>query len=139
MGDFFIGVFVVIGIWVFFKMKSTGDAVNAFEASDDAESWYVENNIIPSTVLFSRYNYDGAAIHSGADVLIGQGKDNNDKTVGFAIEVVPGGGVVRGLILNPASLAGRNRAVASQAKLAGLSLISAYESMVENTKELEAD
>jgi high-affinity Fe2+/Pb2+ permease len=45
MSGFWWGVIIVAVLWLFFSMRSKAKAVRSFAAYDEADPWFLKNNI----------------------------------------------------------------------------------------------
>lgn len=123
MGEFILGAVVVLGLWLFFSMRSKTKAVKAFNVVDEADPWFSKEGVKSSSVHFSVYDEPGMARHPGASVVVGSGDKNNGEHVGFVLEVIPGSGVVEGVYLKPYGIATHHRSASQAAKMSGRSLM----------------
>jgi hypothetical protein len=99
MGEFIIGAVLVLVLWFCFSMRSKRKAISAFNISGEAESWFRNEGIRSSSVKFSMYDDPELAKNPGASVIVGVGDKTDGSHVGFALEVIPGSGVVEGIYL----------------------------------------
>jgi hypothetical protein len=132
MSGFWWGVIIVATLWLFFSMRSKVKAVRSFAASDEADPWFQKNNINSNSVMFSTYEDPDLARNAGATVIVGSGKNAQGESVGFALEVVPGKGVVSSEILVPYGTATHHRAASMQAKMSGQPLLDVLVEMPAN-------
>ncbi len=123
MSGFWWGVAIVAVLWLFFSMRSKAKAVRSFTAADEADPWFLKNNISSSSVMFNAYEEPGLARNPGATVIVGSGKNGQGESVGFALEVVPGKGVVASEILVPYGIATHGKTASLQAKISGQPLL----------------
>ena len=104
-----------------------------FDPFAEAEPWFLRNSLDLDSIRFSCYDDARLVAHDEAAVLVGVGDredgwrepedDDEGGHVGFAIEVVPGRGVVRGALLRPSGIASWHRDAAAAAKLTGETLV----------------
>ncbi len=123
MGEFILGAVVIIGLWVFFSIRSKRKAARAFNVLDEADPWFSKEDIKSSSLHFSVYDEPGMAKHSGASVVVGSGDKANGEHVGFILEVIPGAGVVEGAYFEPYGIATHHRSAFVAAKMSGRSLM----------------
>lgn len=127
MSGFWWGVMIVAVLWLFFLVRPKAKAIRAFSVCDEADPWFQKNNINPNSVIFSTYEDTGLARNSGAAVVVGESDD-----VGFALEVVPGEGVVSSEIIVPFGIASHHRTASIQAKMSGQPLLDVLIEKAEN-------
>lgn len=75
------------------------------EIINEAEVWFIDNGILPSTITYNIYNQSNLLMNSQATAIIGIGDNRSGKSIGFAIEVMQGHGVVAGGIIEPYGIA----------------------------------
>lgn len=72
----------------------------------EAEIWLIDNGILPLSIDYNIYKKKRLLYHyQDAVAVAGIGKDRDGNSIGFAIEVAKGQGVVRGGILEPYGIA----------------------------------
>jgi hypothetical protein len=131
MQIFLIVVIIILAIW-FFSRKST-NAIT-YDATEEIKPWYISKGIKPSSVRHFVYTDSKLVKNPGAAIMVGlakkeDGKDFdlakeiNDEDVGFVIEVIPGQGVVEGIILQPYGTATYHKLESKYAKMHGMTLI----------------
>jgi hypothetical protein len=123
MSGFWWGVLVVVALWIFFSMRSSAKTSRSFAVRDAAEPWFQAQGIVGRSITFSIYEDPGLARNPGATVLVGTGQDVRGEPAGFAIEVLPGKGVVEAQLLKPHGIATWHRNASMEARMAGVSLI----------------
>ena len=129
MSAFWWGGIAVAALWLFFSMRSRAKAMRSFAASEEADPWFLKNNIDLRSVMFSTYEDPGLARNARATVLVGGGKNTNGEPVGFALEIIPGQGVVSSEILVPNGIATYHRTASLQAKMSGKPLLDVLAEM----------
>lgn len=98
-------------------------AVQSFNAFDEANPWFLNQGIRSDSVTFSTYTEPSLTRNSGAIVLAGVGTNAQGDRVGFALEVVPGKGVVASEILVPDGIATWHKKASMLAKVSGQPLL----------------
>lgn len=125
-GDFeFSYIFgVLLWIWVcqytytqIFSRKSKTGSHQAFNALDQAESWFNKQDIKTSSISFNAYDDPYLIKNKGATLLVGIGKNSNSEHVGFAVEVKQGYGVLSSLIIEPHGIASQDKKAAHIARM----------------------
>jgi hypothetical protein len=120
--------------------RSKKNTVAAFSALDEAASWFASQGIDPKSVMFSSYQEAQLARVAGATVLVGNGTTRQGADVGFAIEVVPGRGVVASELLNPSGIATHHKTAAMEAKMSRRPLLTVLTAMAaEHRSRYPAD
>lgn len=71
----------------------------------EAEIWFMDNGILPSSVKYNLYTKKEVLKHVQSTAILGVGKNRQGNSIGFAIEVILGKGVVYGGILEPCGIA----------------------------------
>jgi hypothetical protein len=123
MSSFWLGALIVVVCWLFFSFRKNVKAASAFSAANEAAPWLLSQGLAPQSAHFSSYSDPPLLRHAGATVLVGVAKGQNDQTIGFGIEVLPGKGVVSSEILTPHGIASWHRSAALEARSAGLPLL----------------
>ena len=126
MSGFWWGVIVVVALWIFFSIRSKAKAERerAFSAMNEAGQWFDSQGILRSSVKsFDSYNDPDLVRNPRATVIVGIAKTAQGHEIGFALEVVPGQGVVAHALLVPAGIATWHRMASMEARAAGLALI----------------
>lgn len=91
---------------------------------DCAKLWFGARGIDPATVACNVYGDARLARYPDAVVIVGMGRRyDTEEMVGFVAEVIPGGGVIEGALLRPATLAMQDKAMAQQARLGHFKLM----------------
>ena len=140
MSEFILVAVVVLGLWLFFSMRSEKKAVKAFSVFDEAEPWFLKEGIKPSSVRCSLYDEPGMPKHTGGSVVVGTGDKDNGEHVGFVLEVSPGSGVVESTYLEPYGTATHHRSASQVAKMRGWSLMEALqEAARQHRAQVEED
>lgn len=130
MGGFIFGAIVVLILWAFFSAKSKTNSSQAFDALDEAKSWFDKQGIVKTSVKFNSYTDKYLAkTHGVVIILVGIGKKVNGQHVGFAIEVKEGQGVVESAIIEPAGIATQDKKAILIANQKGKSLIDAIQEL----------
>lgn len=75
------------------------------EIINEAEVWFIDNGILPSSVKYNIYTQKEVLKYPQSTAILGVGKNRQGEYVGFAIELVQGQGVVYGGILEPDGIA----------------------------------
>ena len=123
MGELILGAVVVLGLWLFFSMRSKQKAVKDFHVMDEAGPWFLKEGIQHSSVRCDVYDEPGMAKYAGASVVVGVGDKHNGEHVGFVLEVSPGSGVVESAYLEPYGIATHHRSASQAARMSGGSLM----------------
>lgn len=71
----------------------------------EAEIWFIDNGILPSSIKYNLYTQKEVLKHPQSTAVLGIGKNRQGNSIGFAIEVILGKGVVYGGILEPCGIA----------------------------------
>lgn len=71
----------------------------------EAEIWFMDNGILPSSVKYNLYTKKEVLKHVQSTAILGVGKNRQGEHIGFAIEVIVGQGVVYGGIIEPCGIA----------------------------------
>ena len=132
MSGFLWGILIVIAIWVFSSMNSKAKVERVYASSDEADSWFVENNISSNSVMFNSYEEHGLSRNPGATVLVGIGKDLEGESVGFGLEVIPGEGVVSSEKFVPYGIAMHDKEASMQSNMTGQPLLDVLVEKAEN-------
>lgn len=88
-----------------------------------ANGWFADNGINSESVEFKSYDGAGLARNEGALIIVGVGENRQSESVGFALEVIRGEGVVAGEVLNPHVVASPEYNAARPARVAGLTIL----------------
>ena len=120
MEIFLIVVIIILAIW-FFSRKST-NAIT-YDATEEIKPWYISKGIKPSSVRHFVYTDSKLVKNPGAAIMVGLAKKEDDEDVGFVFEVIPGQGVVEGVILQPSGTATYHKLESQYAKMHGMSLM----------------
>jgi len=129
MGEFIIGAVVVLVLWFFISVQSKTKAIKAFNTLDEAESWFSNEGIKSSSVIFSAYDEPGLVKNPGASVIVGSGKKTDGSDVGFVLEVAQGSGVIEGVYLEPYGIATHHRTASQTARMNGMPLMDVMQEM----------
>ncbi len=132
MSGFWWGVAIVAVLWLFFSMRSKTKAIRSFSALDEAAPWFLKNNISSGSAMFSTYEDSVLARNSGATIIVGDGKNAQGESVGFALEVLPGQGVVASEILVPYGIATHHKTASLQARMSDQPLLDVLVAMAAN-------
>ncbi len=132
MSSFWWGVVIVAALWLFFSMRSKSKAIRSFSALDEADPWFLKNNISSGSAVFSVYEEPGLARNAGATVIVGEGKNAQGESVGFALEVLSGKGVVASELLVPYGIASHHKTASLKAKMSGQPLLDVLVAMAAN-------
>ena len=119
MDIFLIIVIALFGIW-FFLRKSKAPT---YDATQEIEPWFKSKGIKPSSTRHFVYQDPELVKNSGATIMVGLGDKEDGITVGFVFEVIPGQGVVEGVILQPSGTATYHKLESQYAKMHGMSLM----------------
>ena len=125
-----VGALLAVGLVVALRRLLKSKGVRAFDAFDEAMPWFSERSISEDSIRFSTYEDPALAEHSAAVVLVGLGKSAETGHLGFVVEVVPGRGVVQGLVLD-SNLASWHRNIAATARASGECLVTAFRRAAE--------
>ena len=134
MGNFIIGAIAVWVLWIFFSMRSRARSYRACCVFEEAESWFGNEGINSSSVLYNLYEEPKLIKNTGASVIVGSGDRLDGTIVGFVLEVIPGLGVVEALYLKPHGIATHHRMATQIAKANGIYFIDAMQKMVYQHK-----
>lgn len=118
----------LLAIVLFVRLRNGKRAKRAFSAFDEAQTWFASQGIDPKLAMFSSYQDDKLARYSGATVIVGNSTCQG-REIGFAIEVMPGRGVVASELLSPAGIATWHKSAALQARTSGKPLLSILAAM----------
>ena len=119
MDIFLIIVIAILAIW-FFLRKSQAPT---YDATQEIEPWFKSKGIKPSSTRHFVYQDPELVKNSGAIIMVGLGDKEDGTTVGFVFEVIPGQGVVEGVILQPSGTATYHKLESQYAKMHGMSLM----------------
>ena len=114
-----VPVLLLIGFRVVRSLKTAKEHVALYAANE----WFVDNGIISESVEFKSYDGAGLARNEGALIIVGVGENRQSESVGFALEVIRGEGVVAGEVLNPHVVASPEYHAAGLARAAGLTIL----------------
>jgi hypothetical protein len=106
----------------FFKKILTSQA-EVYDASQDAKPWYKSKGINPSSIRHFVYEDPILVKNYGASIIVGLAKKENGDDVGFVIEIIPGQGVVEGVVLQPYGTATYHKLESQYARMHGMTLI----------------
>ncbi len=119
MAGFLIVVIAILAIW-FFSQRSKAEA---YDASQDTKPWFKSKGIMPSSVRHFVYEDPVLVKNYGASIIVGLAEKENGDDVGFVIEIIPGQGVVEGVVLQPYGTATYHKLESQYAKTHGMTLI----------------
>jgi len=105
-----------------FLKKLTSQA-ESYDATQDIQPWFKSKGINPSSVRHFVYDDPVLIKNSGATIMVGLAKKEDGSDVGFVFEVIPGQGVVEGVILQPSGTATYHKLESQYAKMNGMTLI----------------
>lgn len=132
MSTFWLVVIVLViaiaVLWFVSSIRKKSKTVRSFSALDEAAAWFQSQGIDPKSVVFGYYEDQKLVRIPGATVLVGYGKASGEDT-GFAIEVIPGSGVVASELIKPSGIASHHRQAAMQAKMSGECLLDVLGAM----------
>jgi len=123
MSDFWWGALVVAGVWVYFSFRSKVKATGAFSSLNEAEPWLLQRGMRQGSARFSSYDDPGLVRNAGATILVGVAENGSGGLVGFALEVLPGRGVVSSEVLIPYGIATHHKTASMQARASGRPLL----------------
>ena len=129
MSTFLILAAIGAAIYVFFKFQGEKKAVNAFALSDESDAWLRQHGLDPATGSFSVYSEPVLVSNVGATAIVGHALQSDGKAVGYAVEVLPGKGVVRGEIIDPFSVIGHHRHAAVAGREASRPILDVLQHM----------
>lgn len=109
--------------------RSKTRAVAAFTSLDEAEPWLKSQGIDAKSAMFSSYQDPQLARVSGATILVGTATTTKGGDIGFAIELVPGRGIVATELINPSGIATHHKTASMQAKTSGQPLLNVLAAM----------
>lgn len=138
MSNFWIGVLTVGALWLFFSFRRNIRAASAFSAADEAAPWLESQGIAPASAKFSAYDDPHLVRNAGSTVLVGLARVEGGDTIGFAIEVMPGRGVVASEILVPYGIATWHRSASLESRSTGRPLLDVLKAKA-TARRLEAD
>ncbi|WP_396621332.1 hypothetical protein [Marinobacter sp. W-8] len=107
---------------------SKDKAVRSYNASDEAAPWFQSHGINPDSVMFSTYEDPDLTVIPNAVLLVGQGSSISGET-GFAIEILPGVGVVQAHLFHRPGHASHHKTIAAKAKALGIPFIEVAQTM----------
>ena len=119
MDGLIIIVIAILAIWFFIRKSNT----EIYDATKEIRPWFISKNVKPSSVRHYVYDDPLLAKNHGASVMVGLAKKDNDEDVGFVIEVIPGQGVIEGIILQPSGTATYHKLESQYAISHGMSLL----------------
>ena len=124
MESFFMVVIAILAIWLYLRKSGT----IAYDIREDSNPWYISKGIKPSSVRHFIYEDSVLVKNPGAVIVVGIAEtEGNDVAgladVGFVIEVIPGQGVVEGVVLQPHGTATYHKLESQYAKMRGMTLI----------------
>jgi hypothetical protein len=105
-----------------FLKKLTSQA-ESYDATQDIRPWFKSKGINPSTVRHFVYDDPVLVKNLGATIMVGLAKKDDGSSVGFVFEVIPGEGVVEGIVLQPSGTATYHKQESQYAKMNGMTLI----------------
>jgi hypothetical protein len=111
-----------------FLKKILTSQVETYDASQEIKPWYKSKGINPSSVRHFIYQDPVLVKNPGAVIVVGIAEtEDNDVAgladVGFVIEVIPGQGVVEGVVLQPPGTASYHKLESQYARMHGITLI----------------
>lgn len=124
--EIIFAIAVLVLMYFVFSLKSSNSKLKSENAGSDiqwARPWFIEKGLDPTKAKFSTYTDSKLVEVSGAHVVIGITESVDGELVGFAIEVVSGKGVVKGIELRPYGKATWHAMAAQNAVINGVSLI----------------
>jgi transcription antitermination factor NusG len=122
--DAFLIVVAILVVWLYLRKSGT----IAYDIREDSIPWYISKGIKPSSVRHFIYEDPVLVKNPGAVIVVGIAeKEDGDVAgladVGFVIEVIPGQGVVEGVVLQPYGTATHHKLESQYAKMHGMTLI----------------
>ena len=124
MESFFMVVIAILAIWLY--LRKSGSVT--YDVREDATPWFQSKDIKPSSVRHFIYEDSVLVKNPGAVIVVGIAEKEDGEVVGladvgFVIEVIPGQGVVEGVVLQPYGTATHHKLESQYAKMHGMTLI----------------
>ena len=104
-------------------LKRLTSQAESYDATQDIKPWFKSKSINPSSVRHFVYTDSKLVKNPGAAIMVGLAKKEDGTDVGFVFEVIPGQGVVEGVILQPSGTATYHKLESQYAKMNGMSLM----------------
>ena len=104
-------------------LKRLTSQAETYDATKEIEPWFKSKGIKPSSTRHFVYQDPVLAKNPGAAIMVGIAKKEDGTDVGFVFEVIPGQGVVEGVVLQPHGTATYHKLESQYAKMHGMSLM----------------
>ena len=117
-------------------LKRFTSQAESYDATQDIQPWFKSKGINPSSVRHFVYDDPVLVKNSGASIMVGLAKKEDGTDVGFVFEVIPGQGVVEGVILQPSGTATYHKQEYQYAKMNGMTLIDRLQQKNKAAQEL---
>ena len=117
-------------------LKRLTSQAESYDATQDIQPWFKSKGINPSSVRHFVYDDPVLVKNSGASIMVGLAKKEDGTDVGFVFEVIPGQGVVEGVILQPSGTATYHKQESQYAKMNGMTLMDRLQQKNKAAQEL---
>ena len=117
-------------------LKRLTSQAESYDATQDIKPWFKSKGINPSSVRHFVYDDPVLVKNSGASIMVGLAKKEDGTDVGFVFEVIPGQGVVEGVVLQPHGTATYHKQESQYAKMHGMSLMDRLQQKNKAAQEL---
>ena len=117
-------------------LKRLTSQAESYDATQDIKPWFKSKGINPSSVRHFVYDDPVLVKNSGASIMVGLAKKEDGTDVGFVFEVIPGQGVVEGVILQPSGTATYHKQESQYAKMNGMTLMDRLQQKNKAAQEL---
>ena len=117
-------------------LKRFTSQAESYDATQDIQPWFKSKGINPSSVRHFVYDDPVLVKNSGASIMVGLAKKEDGTDVGFVFEVIPGQGVVEGVILQPSGTATYHKQESRYAKMNGMTLMDRLQQKNKAAQEL---
>ena len=117
-------------------LKRFTSQAESYDATQDIQPWFKSKGINPSSVRHFVYDDPVLVKNSGASIMVGLAKKEDGTDVGFVFEVIPGQGVVEGVILQPSGTATYHKQESQYAKMNGMTLMDRLQQKNKAAQEL---
>jgi hypothetical protein len=117
---------VVSVLWIWFYLRKSGTI--AVDVREEAGPWFESKGIKPSSARHFIYEDPVLVKNPGAVIVVGIAEKEDGEVVGladigFVVEVIPGQGVVEGVVLQPHGTATYHKLESQYARMHGMTLI----------------
>ncbi|MDH4121955.1 MAG: hypothetical protein OEV94_10220 [Deltaproteobacteria bacterium] len=124
-----LGMVALTGVIYFLRAKARTAAGLVGPMLKEAEGWLTKNNLTSDAVWYTAYSAPGMARTLGATVMVGTSQDHKGQPVGFALEVLPGRGVMAGVMLAPYNIVAHHEEASFRARQSGQPLLDVFQVM----------